>query len=158
MFPRPRLLLTLLFALLIVAGVPAWAQPAHSNAGGNGNVNAGGNGDGNAGGNGNGNAGGNGGEVPSTSDVGSGIDNGAKPEDAAGEIADHEFARMAVEQGDALPLAEVIQSATGISGEVIDARLVRLGRYLLYELKILDGRSVTTAYFYAKSGLPVLSR
>jgi hypothetical protein len=67
-------------------------------------------------------------------------------------------ALAAVKAGKAQPLEQILRSiGTGLDGELIDARLVQAGSFLLYELKVLsdDGRTVRRDYYYATSGRPV---
>lgn len=155
----------------LVVSVEAAAQPANSNAGGNGNGNAGGNGNGNAdgasgsnaGGNGNGAGGGNGhgGGDASSNAGGDGNGNGGPsgPANAHPSVPDQDVARQAVESGAARPLADIIETARKTyPGDVLDARLVTVKGFLLYELKVLEGQVVRKVYFYARSGLPVRGR
>jgi hypothetical protein len=158
----------------------AWAKSAHGD--GNGNNSAGGNGNGNgpgnnsSGGNGNGNgpgassAGGNGkgngsGNGPGNHGSGGNPRPGNAPGHPAGPagtpkgLPDNEVARRAVKSGAAKPLAEIIETAKKTNpGEILDARLVTVRGFLLYELKVLSGHTVRKIYFYARSGLPVSSR
>jgi hypothetical protein len=66
-------------------------------------------------------------------------------------------ALQAVEDARAVPLEQIVSALASVStGQVIDARLVTVGRFLLYEIKVLDAdQAVRTLYFYALSGLPV---
>ncbi|HEV7276065.1 MAG TPA: hypothetical protein VGN80_07255 [Devosiaceae bacterium] len=57
----------------------------------------------------------------------------------------------------ALPLAEVLAGAgQSVAGEVIDARLLRIRGFLVYEVKSMtrDGH-VSVSYYYARSGRKV---
>jgi hypothetical protein len=73
---------------------------------------------------------------------------GPLPQDAALE---------AVRAARALPLDEIIARANLFYGvQVIDARLITLRGFLLYELKVLEPTGdVVELYFYARSGEPV---
>lgn len=71
-----------------------------------------------------------------------------------------EEAQHAVETREALPLARVVAAAESrTTGHVINARLVRIDGFLLYQLTFLDetGRSWRD-FFYARTGYPVVLR
>lgn len=71
--------------------------------------------------------------------------------------AEQDEAQAAVESNDALPLARIVEIAqVSKAGRVIDAKLVRIDGFLLYELTMLDddGRSWRD-YYYARTGNPV---
>jgi hypothetical protein len=118
----------------------------NGNSGNNGNGDANGAANGNAGGNGNGNAFGRDKDAPAT-----------LPPPAA-LISEQDAALDAVKDGRALPLETILGVAKSATpGEVLDARLVTVNGFLLYELKILapNGYSVSKAYYYARSGKQV---
>jgi hypothetical protein len=139
--------LLLLVALLVTQAAPAFAA---NNGNGNGNGNGGASmGNGNSGensGNGNGNAYGRDEDAPAT-----------RP--PAGAITSEQDAALnAVQDGRAIPLEEILETAKTVTpGEVLDAHLVRVNGFLLYELKILapNGYSVRKEYYYARSGVLV---
>ena len=67
----------------------------------------------------------------------------AHADDGGEHEEDHEAARRALEQGRALPLAEIrARVARRFPGEMIDVELERSGGRLVYELKVIgaDGR------------------
>lgn len=75
-------------------------------------------------------------------------------------LTEQDEAQAAVESKDALPLAKIVEIAQGINaGRVIDAKLVHIDGFLLYELTMLDdaGRSWRD-YYYARTGNPVIIR
>lgn len=87
--------------------------------------------------------------APRPSDTQSPVQNINQPE---------EDALRAVQSGEAVPLAHIAESLReSDAGEVIDAKLVQSGQFLLYQLKVLsaDGR-VTNQLYYARSGQPVV--
>ncbi len=52
---------------------------------------------------------------------------------------DHERAREALERGEVLPLAEILERVQGqMPGEVIETELDREHRHWIYELKLID--------------------
>lgn len=152
---RRLLQLLLITALLGAQVAPAAAANGNANSaansgdgggGSNGNGNANGAANGNAGGNGNGNAFGRDKDAPAT-----------LPPPAA-LISEQDAALDAVKDGRALPLETILGVAKSATpGEVLDARLVTVNGFLLYELKILapNGYSVSKAYYYARSGKQV---
>lgn len=88
--------------------------------------------------------------------------NGAShgPGAAASSPVDQDEALRAVERGEAVPLSQIVTIAEGRpqGGHVVNARLVRIEDFLLYQLTMLDdtGRSWRD-YYYARSGNPVES-
>lgn len=74
------------------------------------------------------------------------------PQDVTG--SEQELALDAVRSARALPLDQIVAAARHhTSGEVIDARLIELRGFLLYELKVIEpGGDVADLYFYARSG------
>ncbi len=72
-------------------------------------------------------------------------------------LSDQDSALDAVRTHRALPferIAEAVQQES--AGRIIDARLVELRGFLLYEVKVIEASGmVTNLYYYAKSGLPV---
>jgi hypothetical protein len=75
-------------------------------------------------------------------------------------LTEQDEAQALVESKDALPLTRIVEIAQGIkTGRVIDAKLVHVDGFLLYELTMLDesGRSWRD-YFYARTGNPVIIR
>lgn len=71
-----------------------------------------------------------------------------------------EDALRAVQSGEAVPLARIAEELRKAdAGEVIAAQLVQSGEFLLYQLKVLspNGR-VTTQFYYARSGQPMVRR
>lgn len=67
---------------------------------------------------------------------------------------EQELALDAVRSARALPLDQILAAARRhTSGEIIDARLIELRGFLLYELKVIEaGGDVADLYFYARSG------
>jgi uncharacterized membrane protein YkoI len=74
----------------------------------------------------------------------------------AGET-DGDFALEAVRSQRALPLADILATARqDVPGEVIDARLVTIRGFLVYEVKSMTGDGhVSRSYYYARSGRKV---
>ena len=74
------------------------------------------------------------------------------PQDVTGN--EQELALDAVRSARALPLDQIVAAARHhTSGEVIDARLIEVRGFLLYELKVIEpGGDVADLYFYARSG------
>ena len=71
-------------------------------------------------------------------------------------VVDHAAALKAVQDRRALPLDNVLASATkSYRGKVIDVELVRAQQKLLYQVKMLDRGTVSLVYFDAASGKPV---
>jgi hypothetical protein len=111
-----------------------------------------------SGGNGNGNSGGNNGGASSGA-KGKGA---AKPKANAantpsgGPVLDHEAALKAVKDGEALPLRILLpQIEQRYGGEVIDAALQRIGRRLVYTLRMLSpGGRVFAVAVDAATGRP----
>jgi hypothetical protein len=66
----------------------------------------------------------------------------------------HDVALEAVRSQRALPLEQIVARAQQFSdGQVIDARLISVRGFLLYELKVLETTGdVVDLYFYARSG------
>jgi hypothetical protein len=126
--------------------------------GGNGNNGGGGGGnDGNGGGGGNGT--GNGGNAGGGDHGGGGETQGAVNPSSGPPLSDSERALEAVRSGQAMPLERVAATAAeDHPGRMIDAQLITVGNFLLYELKVLepDG-DVVTVYYYARSGIEVRS-
>lgn len=77
--------------------------------------------------------------------------------DAAAAVLDHGGAIEAVKSRRALPLEQIIAKARLLTGgEIVDARLVSVRGFLLYELKVVEADGdVAELYFYAQSGEPV---
>jgi hypothetical protein len=65
-----------------------------------------------------------------------------------------DVALEAVRTDRALPLEQIVARAQQLSdGQVIDARLITVRGFLLYELKVLEATGdVVDLYFYARSG------
>jgi hypothetical protein len=80
---------------------------------------------------------------------------GAGP-DAGGAIStlDQSGAIEAVESHRALPLEQIMTKARfHTKGEIVDAQLIQLKGFLLYELKVVEANGdVDELYFYARSG------
>lgn len=140
--PRILTLFLLLAALL-------WPLPAQAQGNGNGNGNGQDkqdqdNGKGSDNGNGQGNGNGNG------QDNG----NGQRNDDAAPRALSESETQAAVQSGSIVALETLLpdlRSRTG--GELIDARLVRISGFLVYEVKALSPQGhVSTEYYYARSG------
>lgn len=76
---------------------------------------------------------------------------------AAGGGNDGDFALEAVRSKRALPLADILATAREtVPGEVIDARLVTIRGFLVYEVKSMTGDGhVGLSYYYAESGRKV---
>jgi hypothetical protein len=52
-----------------------------------------------------------------------------------------------------LPLETISQRVHETNvGEIIDARLLTVNGFLLYEVKVLDGERLDVLYYYARSG------
>lgn len=65
-------------------------------------------------------------------------------------------ALQAVEDARAMPLEQLADRVRAEHpGDIIDARLVTAGNFLLYEIKVFEGGRVATLYYYARSGLEV---
>jgi uncharacterized membrane protein YkoI len=65
-----------------------------------------------------------------------------------------------MQSGAAVPLETIVRSLVdGAAGQLIDASLVQVNGFLLYQVKVLSpaGR-VSTQYFYARTGQPVTLR
>ena len=69
-------------------------------------------------------------------------------------VISQDAALQAVRDKRALPLEEIIARARQHrDGSILDARLIALKGFLLYELKFLaDNGDITALYFYAQSG------
>lgn len=85
---------------------------------------------------------------------------GAAPAGSSGSLAiqsDQDSALTAVRQRRALPLEQIAEAVgTEHDGRIIDARLMTVHGFLLYELKVLKPTgTVSQLYYYASSGLPV---
>jgi hypothetical protein len=149
-----------LFRQLIVGGLclilssgPALAQngngPANNN--GNGNPNPG---SGNDNGNPNGNSSDNNTPpslalpTPSVS-----VPAATRPPPSSSTASDQDVALKAVEDARALPfetISNVVHETN--AGEIIDARLLTVEGFLLYEVKVLNGGELDVLYYYARSG------
>jgi len=71
-------------------------------------------------------------------------------------VVDHAAALKAVQDHRALPLNDVLASATKTyRGKVIDVELVRSQQRLLYQVKMLDRGTVSLVYFDAANGRAV---
>ena len=135
------------------------------NGGGNGNGNNG-NGNGNGGGDGsNGNGGGNSstGSAPVTepatdpSTTGS-IDTSPGHAPTVEPLPlDQDAALTAVEKHRAMPLEDLMgRVTTEVPGTLVDAQLIEVGSFLLYELRVLQPNGhVSRVYYYASSGMRV---
>lgn len=155
----PRILV---LSLLLTATL--WPQLAQAdNGNGNGQEKHdqdsgdtdGGNGQGNGQGNngqGNGNGQGNNGNGQGNGNGGNGQGNKA----ASSELSDADTLAV-VQSGSAVALETLLadlRARTG--GELIDARLIRINGFLVYEIKALSPQGqVSTEYYYARSGLHV---
>jgi uncharacterized membrane protein YkoI len=76
---------------------------------------------------------------------------------AAAADSDHDRARRAVEEGQVLPLKDILSRVPQASaGQVIEAELEEKGGTFVYEIKVLsgDGR-VTKLYYDARTGDPL---
>jgi hypothetical protein len=89
-----------------------------------------------------------------------GPDTPLSPEGRVTSGADQNVARDAVDTGKALPLADIIRLVTTAPGSrVIDARLIRNGRTLVYLLVMLSDSGVSRRiYVDARTGSQVPSR
>jgi uncharacterized membrane protein YkoI len=69
-------------------------------------------------------------------------------------LSPQDMALEAVRSDRALPLEQIVARAQQLSdGQVIDARLITVRGFLLYELKVLEATGdVVDLYFYARSG------
>ena len=69
-------------------------------------------------------------------------------------VISQDAALQAVRDKSVLPLEEIIARARQHQdGDILDARLIALKGFLLYELKFLaDNGDITALYFYAQSG------
>jgi hypothetical protein len=72
----------------------------------------------------------------------------------APQVLTQQAALDAVRTNRAVPLETVMaQAALMTDGQVVDAHLVMIGSFLLYELKVLESTGdVIDLYFYARSG------
>jgi hypothetical protein len=143
--------------MLLVARDEAGAQGKGKGKSKNGNSNSGRSG--NSGGNSNGNsAGGNaGGASAGAKNKGAATPKaGATSTPTAGAVLDHEAALKAVKDGKALPLRTLLpQIEQKYRGEVIDAALRRVGRRLVYTLRVLSpGGRVFMVSVDAATGRP----
>lgn len=88
------------------------------------------------------------------SDAGVGADVELGSSGVTGTGNEQELALDAVRSARALPLDQILAAARRhTSGDIIDARLVELRGFLLYELKVIEaGGDVADLYFYARSG------
>jgi hypothetical protein len=97
---------------------------------------------------------------------GTGLSLGGEPDDpgaGGGGITDgwqvlsQDEAVTAVSNKKILPLERILVAAKLFTdGEVIDAKLINVKGFLLYELKVLEGDGdVSNLYFYARSGVLV---
>ena len=70
------------------------------------------------------------------------------------EILSQDDALAAVENRRAVPLEQIMAEAARLTdGQIIDAQLITLRGFLLYELKVLETTGdVVELYFYARSG------
>lgn len=76
-----------------------------------------------------------------------------QPAPPTGTTSEQDIALQAVEDARALPLetiAERVHETT--PGDIIDARLVTVNGFLLYEVKVLDGDRLDILYYYAQTG------
>lgn len=74
----------------------------------------------------------------------------------AGALTDQDQALGAVENNRAVPLETITARVEAAGqGHVIDAKLVTVRGYLLYELKVLEGDRLEVQYYYARSGVKV---
>ncbi len=134
-----------------------------ANPGGSGNSGAGNPGQGGNGNQGGGPPGGAGGpgapNVPSSVNLPPPVNPGVAAQSPGPPVggASERAALEAVQSGRAVPLETILpdlEARTG--GQMIDARLVSLRGFLLYEIKVLTpGGRVDVRYYYAQSGLPV---
>ena len=67
--------------------------------------------------------------------------------------SDQDEALKAVEDARALPLETISQRVHETNaGEIVDARLLTVDGFLLYEVKVLDGEQLDVLYYYARTG------
>ena len=72
---------------------------------------------------------------------------------SSGTVSDQDLAVRAVEDLRALPLETIASKVHETTpGEIIDARLITVAGFLLYEVKVLEGERLTVDYYYARSG------
>jgi hypothetical protein len=73
-------------------------------------------------------------------------------------LTEQDEAQALVESHDALPLTRIVEIAQGMkTGRVIDAKLVHIDGFLLYELTMLDDAGHSWRdYYYARTGNPVI--
>jgi len=167
-----RHLASILMLVCLVLPSPAVAgngngKGQQSQSDGNGNGNANGNGNGNANGNGNGNANGGdngnahghgerGDDSGSASGSGSEVTTILSPEGAAA-ASDQNLALEAVQNGDALPLSEIVKRVRHLfAARVLDARVIARGPELVYRLTILTDQGVSRKVdIDAKAGVAI---
>jgi hypothetical protein len=129
--------------MLLAAPYEAAAQGKSGGKGKSGGGNGGGDGGGNSGGNSGGNANGN-------------SSAGTKKAKPVGTVLDQDATLAAVKDGKALPLRALLpQIEQKYRGEVIDAVLQRIGRRLIYTLKMLSpGGRIFVVAVDAATGRP----
>jgi hypothetical protein len=72
---------------------------------------------------------------------------------SSGAGTDQDAAVRAVEDLRALPLETIATKVHETTpGEIIDAQLITVDGFLLYEVKVLDGERLSVDYYYARSG------
>jgi hypothetical protein len=71
--------------------------------------------------------------------------------------SDQTLARDALESGSTLPLAAILRAALkGVSGRLIDARLLVVNKTAIYRLTLVDGHGVARRLYYdARTARPV---
>ena len=97
--------------------------------------------------------------APSTTDATTGLPSAASvpfasvASPSSGTGTDQDVAVRAVEDLRALPLETIAKKVhQNTPGEIIDARLITVDGFLLYEVKVLEGSRLTVDYYYARSG------
>jgi hypothetical protein len=136
----------LLAVSLLIGAHTASAQGVSVNVGGGVSVGTGGTGGGGS------SASDTGGTLGSV--LGGALDTLTQENSTSGTSNDQGGALAAVQSDRALPLDKILANARQYtSGDIIDARLITIRGFLLYELKVLDTTGdVRNLYFYAQSG------
>lgn len=144
-------------ALACFAPAPAFAQGVHVGVGGHGGVSIGAGKSGADVSVGNGSTGATGNTLKDT--LNGTLDKLAPGDTSGASAIDQQGALQAVQSDRALPLDKIMRIARQYTdGDIIDARLVKVRGFLLYELKVLDNAGdVNNLYFYALSGRIVKS-
>lgn len=131
-------------------------QEQANNGNGNANSNSNANSDSNSNANTNANENGNAAGEGKKDSPGKSSESGAPAPTSSAEV-DQDLALEAVESNRAVPLETITEAIKATdAGEVIDAQLITVNNFLLYEVTVLsDTGKVSKIYYYARSGLRV---